>query len=114
MLGQPPPYHSTLMGVFPSTPPSTKVETMNMISTTRHSPKDKEVVESSSHVPYEALYDVVQSTFDVQPDDLHLVALGPYHFPYWLEPSLPTLDYLTHTFPSSESILEIMSADEPI
>ena len=70
MLGQsPPPYQSirvgmlkdsTLLGVFPSTPPSTKVATMNMISMTDYSTKGKEVVESSSLGPYEALYDVVQ------------------------------------------------------
>ena len=51
MLGQSPPHYqsigvgmlndSTLMGVFPSTPPSTEVETMNMISTTGYSTKGK-------------------------------------------------------------------------
>ena len=85
-----------------------------MIPMTSYSTKGKEVVDSSSLGPYEALYDVVQSASDVQPDDLHLVALDPYHLPYWLEPSLPTLDYLTQTFPLDESIIEIMSANEPI
>ena len=70
------------MGVFPSTPPSTEVVTMNMISTTGYSFKGKEVVETSSLGPYEVLSDVVQYTFDVHPDDLHLVASEPYHFPY--------------------------------
>ena len=84
MLGKsPPPYQSfvvgmlkylTLMGIFPSTPPSTEVETMNMISTTDHSSKGKEVVETYSLGPYEALYDVVQSTSNIHSDDLHLVA----------------------------------------
>ena len=51
ILGQsPPPYQligvgmlkdSTLMGVFPLAPPSTKVATMNMISTTCYSAKEK-------------------------------------------------------------------------
>ena len=51
MLGQsPPPYQligvgmlkdSTLMGVFPSTPPSTEVVTVNMISITGYSSKGK-------------------------------------------------------------------------
>ena len=105
MLGQShPPYQSigvgmlkdsTLMGVFPSPPPSTEVAIVNMISMTGYSSKGKEVVDSSSLGPYEVLYDVVQSASDVQPDDLHLVASNPYHFPYWLEPFLPTLDYLT-------------------
>ena len=105
MIGQsPPPYQSigegmlkgsTLMGVFPSTPPSTKVATVNMIFTTGYSSKDKEIVESSSLGPYEVIYDVVQPASNVQLDDLHLIASDPYHFPYWLEPSLPTLNYLT-------------------
>ena len=105
---------STLIGVFPSTPHSTKVATVNMISTTGHSPRGKEVVDSSSLGPYKALYDVVQSAFDVHPDDLHLVASNPYHFPYCLETSLPTLDYLTQNFPLDESIMEIMSVDGPV
>ena len=105
MLGQSPPpcqsigvgllKYSTLMGLFPSSPPSTKVATVNMISMIVYSSKGKKVVESSSLGPYEALYDVVQSAFNVQPDNIHLVALDPYHFPYWLEPSFPTLHYLT-------------------
>ena len=83
-----------------------------MISTTDQIPRGKDIVESSSLSPYEALYDVVQSSFNVHYDDLHLVALNPYHLPYWLEPSLPTLDYLSQNFPSNESIMEIMSTDE--
>ena len=60
------------------------------------------------------MYNVVQSLFDDHTDDLHLVTLDPYHLPYWLEPSLPILDYLSQTFPSDESIMEIMSTNEPI
>ena len=105
MLGQsPPPYQligvgmlkdSTLMGVFPSSPPSTDMAIANMISTTGHSPRGKENVESSSLGPYEALYDVIQFASNVHSDDLHLVASDPYHLPYWLEPFLPTLYYLS-------------------
>ena len=69
-----------------------------MISMTSYSPKVKEVVESSSLGPYEALYDAVQYASDVHFDDLHLVASDPYHLPCWLEPLLPTLDYLSQTF----------------
>ena len=105
---------STLMGVFPSAPPTMEVATVNMISTIGYSSKGKEIVESSSLRTYEAIYDVSQSASDVQPDDLHLIALDPYHFPYWLEPSLPSLDYLTHNFPSNESIMEIMSVNESV
>ena len=42
------------------------------------------------------------------------MASDPYHLPYWIEPSLPTLDYLLQTFPSNDSIMEIMSTDEPL
>ena len=86
---------STFRGMFPSTPPSIEVETMNMISTTDHSPKGKQVVDSSSLGPYKALYYASQSAFDVHSNDLHLVASDPYHLTYWLEPSLPALDYLS-------------------
>ena len=102
------------MGVFPSAPPSMDVATVNMISMISHSPRGKEIVESSSLGPYEALYYVVQSASDIHYNDVHLVASDPYHLPYCLEPSLPTLDYLSQTFPSDESIMEIMSTDEPI
>ena len=60
------------------------------------------------------MYDTIQTFSDDHTDDLHLVALDPYHLPYWLEPSLPILDYLSKTFPSDESITEIMNTDEPI
>ena len=83
------------MGVFPLSPPSTKVATMNMISTTEYNTKGKEVVETSSLGPHEALYDAIQSISDVYHDDDHLVASYRYHLPYWLEPSLPTLYYLS-------------------
>ena len=56
----------------------------------------------------------MQSASDVHYDDLHLVGLDPYHLPYWLEPSLPNLYYLSHNFTSYESIVEIMSTDEPV
>ena len=60
------------------------------------------------------MYNVIQTLSDDHTNDLHLVASDPYHLPYWLEPSLPTLDYLSHTFPSDESIMEIMNMNEPI
>ena len=60
------------------------------------------------------MYDTIQSCSDDHTNDIHLVASDPYHLPYWLEPSLPTLDYLSDTFPSDDSIIEIMNTDEPI
>ena len=73
--------------------------------------KGKEIVESSSMSPHEALYDSIQSVSDAYIDDHQLVALDPYHLPYWLDSPLLTLDYLSDTFPSDESIMEIMSLD---
>ena len=52
------------------------------------------------------MYNTIQTLSDDHTDDLHLVASDPYHLPYWLEPSLLILDYLSDTFPSHESIWE--------
>ena len=124
MLGQsPPPYQligvgmlkdSSLMGIFPSTPPSMDTVTVQMIASFDYEPKGKHVVDSTSLTPHEAIYDTIQTFFDDHTDDLHLVPSDSYHLSYWLEPSLPTLDYLSETFPSDESIIEIMNMDEPI
>ena len=54
-------------------------------------------------------YNIIETLFNDHTNDLHLVALDSYHLPYWLEPSLPTLDYLTQNFPLDESIMDIMS-----
>ena len=60
------------------------------------------------------MYDTIQTCSDDHTDDIHLVASDPYHLLYWLEPSLPIPDYLSETFPSNDSIIEIMNMDEPI
>ena len=64
--------------------------------------------------PCEEMYNTIQTLFDDHTDDLHLVASDPYYLPYWLEPSLPILDYISKTFPSYESIMDIMNMNEPI
>ena len=64
--------------------------------------------------PHEEMYNTIQTLSDDQNDDLHLVASDPYHLPYWLEPSLLVLDYLFETFPSDESIMDIMNINESI
>ena len=102
------------MGVFPSTPPSTDSASVNMITSFDYEPKDHYVVESTSLSPHKDMYDTIQTSSDDHIDDLHLVASDPYHLLYWLEPSLPTLDYLSKTFPFDESNIEIMSTDESI
>ena len=105
---------SSLMGIFPSTPPSTDTATVHMISSFDFEPQGQNVVESTSLSPHEAMYDTIQTFSNDHTDDLHLVASNPYHLLYWLEPSLSFLDYLSETFPSNESIMDIMNMDEPI
>ena len=102
------------MGIFPSTPPSMDTMTVHMIASFDCEPKGKQVVESTSLSSHEAMYDTIQNFSDDHTDELHLVASNPYHLPYWLEPSLSILDYLSETFPSNETIIEIMNTDEPI
>ena len=80
------------MGMFPSAPSSIEMTIVNMISSFSYDPKGKQVVETFSLNPHEAVYDAIQSVFDVITYDLHLLASYPYHFPYRLEPSLPILD----------------------
>ena len=102
------------MGIFPSTPPNMDTMTVHMIASFDYEPKGKQVVDSTSLTPHEAMYDTIQTFFDGHTNDLHLVASDPYHLPYWLEPSLPLLYYLSETFPSDESIMEIMNMNESI
>ena len=62
------------MGAFPSAPPNTETTTINMISSFGYDPKGKEVVESTSLSPHEAMYNVIQTLSDDHTDGLHLVA----------------------------------------
>ena len=101
------------MGIFPSTP-NIDMGTVNMIASFDCEPKDKQIVESTSLSLHEEMYNTIQTFSNDHTDDLHLVASNPYHLPYWLEPSLLVLDYLYETFPSDDSIIEIMNTDEAI
>ena len=67
---------------------------MNTIASFDCESKGKQIVKSTSLSPHEEMYNTIQTFFDDHTDDLHLVASDPYHLPYWLEPSLPVLDYL--------------------
>ena len=60
------------------------------------------------------MYNTIQTYSNDHTNEIHLVASDPYHSPYWLAPSLMVLDYLSRTFPSDESIIEIMNTGEPI
>ena len=63
--------------------------------------------------PHEAMYNTIQNFSNDHTDDLHLLASDPYHLPYWLEPSLPVLDYLSETFPFDESIMDVSTQNVP-
>ena len=60
------------MGIFPSTPPSTDTATINMIASFDYEPKGKNVVESTSLSPHEAMYDTIQTFSDDHTNDLLL------------------------------------------
>ena len=85
----------SLMGIFLSNPPNTERMTVNMISSFDYDTNGKQSVGSTSLSAHEAMYNVIQTLSDDHTNDLHLVASDPYHLPYWLEPSLPTIDYLS-------------------
>ena len=56
--------------------------------------KAKDIARVSSLGPHEALYHAIQATSNGYFDDQHLVALDPYHLPYYLDCPLLNLDYL--------------------
>ena len=85
-----------------------------MISSFDYDPKGNLIVGSTSLSLHEVMYNFIQTLSDDHTNDLHLVASNPYHLPYWLEPSRPTLDYLSQAFPYDESIMDIMSTNESI
>ena len=83
-----------------------------MISSS-HTDKGKAIAdESSSFYPFEEMYNAIQATNDPAINDHFLVASNHYHMPYWLKHSSPSLDYISHTLPTDESIMEVMSLDE--
>ena len=73
ILGKsPPPYQligvgmlkdSSLMKIFPSTPPNTDTTTVNMIASFDHDPKGKQIVESTSLILHEEMYNIIQPLF---------------------------------------------------
>ena len=61
----------------------------------------------------EATYDAIQSIdHHSDCDDVHLVASDPFSLPSWLGSPPPSFDYLSNTFPSDKTIMEIMSLEE--
>ena len=62
--------------------------------------------------PFEEMYNAIQDSSDPTINDHFLVASNRYHMPYWLEHPSPSLNYLSHTLPTDESIMEVMLLDE--
>ena len=52
-----------------------------MIPSFYYDPKGKQIVESTTLSPHEEMYNVIQTLFSDYIDELHLVALNPYHLP---------------------------------
>ena len=74
--------------------------------------KGKYITKSTSLSPFDEVYNAVQTTNDPTINDHLLVASDQYHLPYWLDSTPIFLDYLSHTFPSDESIMEVISLEE--
>ena len=106
------------MGVFPLTAPNPppQVAMIEMISTIIEIPsKGISNKYMTSLILFEAIYHVIQSTYDDYTiDDNLLVASEPYSLPYWLDSPLPYLYYLLHIFPSDESIMYVMFLNESL
>jgi hypothetical protein len=118
-------YYS-LMGTFPAPlPPTTQhISTINMISTMAYQYLDSsdpwvvpillefdalgDVMPLS---PVEASYDAIQYASPFL-DDQDLLASNAYSLPSWLNSLSSSFDYISHIFPSNESIMEMLSIDE--
>ena len=61
----------------------------------------------------EATYDAIQLVnHNSDCDDVHLITSDSFSLPSWLGSPLPSFDYLSKTFPSDKSIMEIMSLED--
>ena len=57
---------------------------VNMTFWFDYDPKGKQIVDSTSLSPHEAMYNFIQTLSDDHTNDLDLVTSDPYHLPYWL------------------------------
>jgi hypothetical protein len=118
--------HSSLMGTFPTPLPSTThhISTINMISTMAYQSlesSDPWIVPSPMEFdglgdtmplsPTEAAYMAIQSA-SPSPKKPHLLALDAYSMPSWLDSLSSAINYISHIFPSDESIMEMLSIDD--
>jgi hypothetical protein len=113
--------HSSLMGTFPAplSPTTQHIATINMISTMAYQslessdpwvvPIPLEFNALGDAMPLsqvEASYNVIQST-SPSLDDQHILASNTYSFLSWLNSLSSAFDYISHIFPSDESIMEM-------
>jgi hypothetical protein len=118
--------YARLMGTFPAPlPPTTHhISTINMISTMAYqslessdpwilpSPLEFNVLGDAMPLsPAEASYVFIQSSSSSM-DDQHLLAPNTYSMPSWLNSLSSSFEYISHIFPSDESIMEMISIEE--
>jgi hypothetical protein len=117
---------SSLMGTFPTPiPPTTHhIVVVNMISTMPYqslessdpwvvpSPLEFDVLgDTMSLSPAEAAYVTIQSA-SPSSNTSHSLAPDTYSVPSWLDSLSSAIDYISHIFPSDESIMEMLSIDD--
>jgi hypothetical protein len=114
------------MGTFstPLPPTTHHIAIVNMISTMAY-----QSLESSDPwiVPSPMEFDVLGDTMPLSPieaaymaiqfaspssNDPHLLAPDTYSMPSWLDSLSSAIDYISHIFPSDESIMEMLSIDD--
>jgi hypothetical protein len=117
---------SSLMGTFPTPLPLTAhhIAAVNMILTMPYqslessdpwivpSPLEFDVLSDTMPLsPVEAAYVAIQST-SPSPNNSHSLAPDAYSVPSWLDSLSSSIDYISHIFPSDESIMEMLSIDD--
>jgi hypothetical protein len=116
---------SSLMGTFPTPLPPTAhhIVVVNMILTLPYqslessdpwivpSPLEFNALsDTMSLSPVEAAYVAIQST-SPSSNTSHSLAPDTYLVPSWLDSLSSVIDYISHIFPSDESIMEMLSND---
>jgi hypothetical protein len=117
---------SSFMGTFPTPLPPTAhhIAAVNMISTMPYqslessdpwivpSPLEFDVLSDTMPLSLaEAAYVAIQSA-SPSPNKPHLLAPDAYTMPSWLDSLSSIVDYISHIFPSDESIMEMLSIDD--
>jgi hypothetical protein len=116
----------SLMGTFPTPLPPTAhhIAAVNMISTFPYqslessdpwivpSPLEFDVLGDTMPLsPAEAAYVAIQSA-SPSSNNSHSLAPDTYSVPSWLDSLSSVVDYISHIFPSDESIMEMLSIDD--